>query len=294
MNNVTRILQEAENISNISENLFEVKKIQLHPNIEGFNSPSSFGMYRNTGGDALGVVGSSFEATQPKFLFDNFVESLQNFENCDLNKLTYTELKGGSRVLFKAPIGSISFKNMAGKDDVMDLHVNLQTGFDGQTKTSMYISSYRMICSNGMKAHTTEFSTSFKNTKGNVGKANLMVNDLEKSFKLATNFKEMVKELDSKQISSSDVDDFIFKVTGLRQKEYNDMSTRSRNILDNINRSIGIEFSDTGSTAWGLVNGITRYTNHMASASNRTDFLFADSGMALNDKAQKFALQLLN
>lgn len=289
-----KILQEAENISNIRESLFEVKKIQLHPNIPGFKSPDAYGMFRNTGGDALGVVGKSFEPTQPKFLFDNFVDSLQDFNAGDLNKLKYSELKGGSKILFKAPIGKISFKNLAGKDDEMELFINLQTGFDGQTKTSMYISSYRLICLNGMKAYATEFSVSFKNTKGNIGKVNYMVNDLQKAFGLAKDFNEMVEHLNSKKVTKKEVDEYILKVTGLNQKDYNELSTRGRNILDRINSSIATEFADTGSTAWGLVNGITRYTNHLASTSNRQDYLFADNGMQLNDKAQKFALQMFN
>lgn len=292
--NTTKLMLEAAHIQTLRDQLFEVKKIQLHPNIDGFNSPDSYGVYRTTGGDPLGVVGSSYEPTQPTFLFDQFVDALQDFDNADISKLKVTELKGGSKLLLSAPIGEVGFKNLRGLEDTMELYVNLQTGFDGLTKSSMFLSSYRLVCSNGMKAYATEFRSSFKNTKGNVGKVNLLVADVRRAVSSGSSFKEMINTLNSRKVTAQEVDEYILKVTGINAKEYHDMTTRKRNILDAINRSIATEFRDTGATAWGLVNAMTRYTNHEASTSNRMDYLFADSGAKINDLAQSVALDYLN
>ena len=51
------------------KDLFEVTKLQLHTGLEGFNSPEAYGVFKTTGGTALGVVGKDFTPTQPQFVY---------------------------------------------------------------------------------------------------------------------------------------------------------------------------------------------------------------------------------
>jgi len=74
--------------------MFQVKKIQLHTGIEGFESPNSFGIYKTTGGNALGIVGKDYTPTQPAFLYDNFQACLVARE-IDDSKMKFREIKGG-------------------------------------------------------------------------------------------------------------------------------------------------------------------------------------------------------
>ncbi len=281
------------NIESIREQLFEVKKLKLHTGLEGFESPDAYGTFKNTGGIALGVVGKDFEPQQPTFIFDNFVDALVD-ANADLSTLTYTELKGGRRIMLSADIGNFQYTNLRGFKDELKSRINITTGFDGSTKTSMFLSTYRMVCANGMKAWKTEFSVSFKNTKGNIGKANLLCSDVAKAINSQKEYKEFLEVLTKKEISKKEHNEFIKRVTGYDIAEYNDMTTRSRNIIDKINQAVAIERKEAGATAWALLNGITRYTNHMVkrTETDRIDYIYADQGSKLNDTAQHVAFEM--
>jgi hypothetical protein len=279
------------NIESIKGKLFDVVKVPLITGLEGFNNPDSFGVYRATGGDALGSVGKDFTPTQPKLLFDEFENCLYQTD-CDFNDVSYLELKGGKKIVFEAPIKTIGFTNLKGEEDEMIVKINLATGFDGLTKTSLFISCFRMVCTNGMKAWRTEFAVSFKNTKGNVGKASSLCNDIAKATDSINDFEAYIRQLNRVSVNQAKVEEFLTKTLGYSDNLKEELGTRKQNILNLVQESIDLEFSRTGATLWGLVNGITHYTNHVAKTEDRNDYLLVGGGLKLNDLAQKVALEM--
>jgi len=280
-----------KNIEAIKTQLFDVVKVPLVTNLEGFTNPDSFATYRKDGGVPLGVVGKDFTPTQPKLLFDEFENCLYDTD-AKMQDVKYMELKGGKKIVFEAPIKTIGFKNLKGEQDEMIVKLNLSTGFDGLTKTSLFISCYRMVCANGMKAWRTEFAVSFKNTKGNVGKASSLCYDVAKATDQINDFEAYLRKLDKVQVNQSKVDEFLMKTIGYNEAIRSELGTAKQNILNNVQESIALEFSRTGSTLWGLVNGITHYTNHVARTDDRNDYLLVGGGLKLNDTAQKVALEM--
>jgi hypothetical protein len=279
------------NMENIKGQLFDVIKTPLITGLEGFENPNSFGVYRATGGQALGTVGNDYTPTQPKLLFEDFGNCLYQTD-CDFNDVKYLELKGGRKIVFEAPIKTIGFTNLRGQEDEMIVKINLSTGFDGLTKTSLFISCYRMVCANGMKAWRTEFAVSFKNTKGNVGKASSLCYDIAKATDSINDFEAYIKQLNSVSVNQAKVEEFLNRTLGYSDSLKEELGTRKQNILNLVQESIELEFSRTGSTLWGLVNGITHYTNHVAKTEDRNDYLLVGGGLKLNDLAQKVALEM--
>lgn len=279
------------NIEAIKGKLFEVVKVPLVTNLEGFINPDSYATYRTTGGASLGTVGKDFTPTQPKLLFDEFENCLYDTD-ARMQDVKYLELKGGKKIVFEAPIKTIGFKNLKGEEDEMIVKINLATGFDGLTKTSLFISAYRMVCANGMKAWRTEFAVSFKNTKGNVGKASSLCYDIAKATDQINDFEEYIKKLDRTSVDQARVEEFLLKTIGYNEAIRTELGTAKKNTLDAVQESIALEFSRTGSTLWGLVNGITHYTNHVARTDDRNDYLLVGGGLKLNDTAQKVALEM--
>jgi hypothetical protein len=268
-----------------------VVKIPLITNLEGFENPDSYSTYRSTGGQPLGVVGKDFTPTQPKLLFDEFENCLYDTD-AKMKDVKYMELKGGRKIIFEAPIKTLGFKNLKGEDDEMIVKINLATGFDGLTKTSLFISCFRMVCSNGMKAWQTEFSISFKNTKGNIGKASSLCYDIARATDQINDFEAYIKQLNRTSVGKAKVDEFLFKTLGYNEALRSEIGTAKQNTLNAVQESIELEFSRTGSTLWGLVNGITHYTNHVAKTDNRNDYILVGGGLKLNDLAQKTALEM--
>lgn len=279
---------EMNKVEAIRGQLFNVEKVQLVPCKEGFDVPNSFGMYKTTGGEAIGVVGKDFTATQPVALLDGLVGC-----GLDLSKMTYSELNGGSKIYFDIPAGQIAFKNIRGIEDVTDVSVRVQTGYDGSTSTSLYIFTHRLVCSNGMKATVTEFKAKFKNTAGNQGKALSLCHDVSKAIDNLTKLEQLYIDMDKITVNQTVVDDYLKAVANIDIKIKDEWSTRKTNMYQEMMGSINLEFSRTGATAFGLLQGTTHYTNHVASGSGSEEYILLNTGAKMNDKAMKFLSNLV-
>lgn len=267
--------------------------INLDPEFKPFDAPNSFTSYSSKGGQPLGSLGKDFVPTQPKFLLDNFETCLIDI-NADLSKLKYFTFKDNKKVCFRAPIREYSFINKAKVDDVTKMFMNIQTGFDGYTKTSMFISVERLICENGWKATRTEFTAAFKNTKGNFSKASALCDDVAKAVEHLEKYADIMKILNGVDVDTLDVDKFLLKTLGYNRKDLDEQTSAKKRIFNDINESIALEFGRTGSTLWGLVNGFTHYTNHVANTKNLDDYIYVDRGAKLNDVAQRVAIEMIN
>lgn len=256
-------------------------------------------------------MSKDYTPQQPSYLFDSFVQCLIDNTGADLTKIKYHEMKGGAKIRFEVPVKTISFKNMAGQDDENVISLNIQTGYDGNTATSLYLSLFRMVCTNGMKANVTEFKSSFKNTIGNVGKIQVLCEDVTKAIDSSNGLVEIITKLNKVQITTERKNEFIAKVLGLKVSdlgtaEREKLTTRKRNILQSIEESIALEISRSGGNLWGLLNGVTHYTNHSVKTFDVTkqtneeyqntvnQYVFAETGEKLNKLAFDTALAMAN
>ena len=233
-------------ITNVIESIFDVQKIQLTPSLEGYEMPQSYGIYNATTKNCLGVVGSQYVPTQPADILSNFLEAMEAHNISD-EKIEYNELKGGSKIIFSAPFNTVTFTNMKGNKDESIVTLNYQTGYDGLTKSSLFLSTFRMICSNGMKANKTEFNTSFKNTAGNVQKMSNLIGDVSKSIAMFSELDSLIKHLNTVKVTSPNVRSFVNALLEIKVDE--ELSTRKTNIINDLMTSIDLEFNRTGASA---------------------------------------------
>jgi hypothetical protein len=103
---------------------------------------------------------------------------------------------------------------------------------------------------------------------------------------------ESIKHLNSVPVNQLAVKNFLRELSGTDIDKGEENSTRAINIYNEMLQSIEIEFARTGASAWGLLNGITYYTNHVASAENRQDFILLDRGEKLNRVAQELVSRM--
>ena len=299
------------NVETIKEGLFDVINVPLFTNQSKFETPENgmYSIYKSEGGLPLSgtrAMSKDYTPQQPTFLFDSFTKCLVDNTSADLSKIKYHEMKGGAKIRFEVPVKTIEFTNMAGKKDESIISLNIQTGFDGNTATSLYLSMFRMICTNGMKANVTEFKSSFKNTIGNVGKIQLLCNDVTKALDTTDNLSDIITKLNSIQINTERKNEFIEKVLGIKLSERADFTTRKRNILESIEESIALEISRSGGNLWGLLNGVTHYTNHSVKTFDAitqtsedhqntvNQYIFSETGEKMNSLAFNTVLQMAN
>lgn len=281
-------------ISGIENQLFNVVELPLTPisNDAKYENPTVRGLYKDQGGKPLGVVGANFNVTQPKALFDAFIECFGEIKTLDIGTLKYQETKGGSKIRYRVQVADYGFKNAVGKTDDVKTYVTLTTGYDGLTKTSLALECFRIICTNGMRVLGTSKTLSVKNVKGNAGKIESICSDLHKVVSKTGEIQEYFKFLNSVNVKEIQVQKVIKATFGYNRKT-EDISTARLATLDEIEASIALEIGRTGGNLWGLLNGITHFTNHGGrNKSDRTDYVYQAGGLRINDKAQKAIAEL--
>jgi len=285
------IQNEFSNIEKIRNSMIVAKKIQLHSGIDGYDSPQAYGIYRNNGGQPLGVVGKDFEPMDLNIFLDVIIQSCVQAD-LDMSKLSYKEYANGSKVIFELPLKQYQIATpMLG--DTLATKLQFKTGFDGLTKVSLGFYAYRLWCSNGAKGWRKDIDLSFKNTYGNKGKIALFTNEIISTISNVEKYTSDLGKLTKIAVTQKDIDIFFKKLTGNSLADDKELTTRKRNILDKINQSVAIEMQNTGANMFSLLQGITRYTTHeMANASEEK--LMFTAAAKYSDKAHELAFEYLN
>ena len=301
MDILNRISNEMQNVSDIEKKLVTIyDKPKVTPNFQNYEfegtlqQPEGYEVYDSLG-RWLGSTGKVYQSLQPK---DFLGAVLGNVTDCDisgldLSKLTFNEYSNGRIIEFRLPTEIVSFKNFAGKQDETKLFLNFRTGFAGYGRTEIGLYSHRFICSNGMRIIKSEVELNVKHTINMNYKALEFCNQLVQTVEKIQETSKMWKELDSIQVNDSTVKAFAMKLANVKKDEK--LSTKKQNILDKINESIEIEFKDSGSTLWGLLNGATRYTNHFASGCEKPEYIQTElgTGNKMNKLAQNLVVKEL-
>ena len=292
-NILSKIENAGSHIESLKTKVIKAKKIQLHSGIEGFESPDAYGIYRNTGGAALGVVGSQFMPCDLELFLDAIQHSVLNSGlDVDLTKLKYVEFLGGQKVSFRLPYKKYEIKTPM-KGDTLETDLEFRTGFDGKTKMSIGFLSLRCFCNNGAKNWQKDVDLSLKNTTKNQAKLMYFTNEIITAATQVDNYVELLNMVVKKSVKQSDIDKFLTTLTGYSVKDYTELTTRKRNILDSINKQMAIEIQNTGANWFSVLQGITRYTTHDLAKKNVESILFA-SASQMNERAHQLVFAQLN
>lgn len=279
-------------IADISTQMYDVVKVPNEVYGDIYFQPDTFTVYKETGGYPLGTVKDRYFPIQPSVLLDAAVDCMSE-ARVSYDKLEFHQYKNSSKISFRFPLGTISFKNIRGKEDETELYVNIFNGYNGATKVRMFISTYRLICSNGMKAWRSETVGGFVNAESNQYNAEKFIKNLYKVIDKTETMKEHYEIMNRREINAEETKEFVLKALNLPDIEYADLSTRAKNNFKDAMDSVELEFERTGTTAYGLLNGITHFTNHKKRRVNIDEYLMLDSGLLINDRAQRQALQLV-
>lgn len=296
------ITGDANNLADVESKLFGIKKLPLYTNVADFKPPKeTFGIYKDTGGNALSVMGKQFEPMQPREFLDSIVNTVHECgANLDLNTLEFKEFNGGRQIEFSIKLEPLAFTNKAGKYDETQNRLTFSTSYDGSKSNTISLYTFRQICTNGMMGWGMDSALKGKNTIGGKSKILLYCSEVVKIITETQDFNARMLGLNEIKIDAKKIEQFKKDLLGynketLSQKDGN--ITKASNILDRINESIELEFSRTGETAYGLLQGITHYTNHVANTSTTIsdeEFIRYHNGAKLNALAQKLVFAELN
>lgn len=294
------ISSASNNLEAIENKLYNVVKVPLFTNIPDFKAPeNTFGIYKGSGGSPLSVMGKDFTPMQPKEFLDSIVKTVYECDaNLDLSTLEFREFKGGRQIEFSIKLEPLAFINNAGKYDETQNKLTFSTSYDGSKSNMISLYTWRQICSNGMMGWGMDSVLKGKNTIGGKAKILTYCDEVVKIITETNDFNIRMQRLDKVKINPAQVEAFKLKLLGYNKETVlnsDKTQTKKMNILDKINESIELEFSRTGATAFGLLQGVTHYTNHEANSSktiSNEEYIRFYKGAELNDKAQKLVFEM--
>jgi phage/plasmid-like protein (TIGR03299 family) len=249
-------------------------------------------LYRSDTNAALSVVGQRYKVVQPNEILE-FYRDLTEQSGFELE--TAGVLRGGRKIWALARTGqSTAIKG----SDVSNGYVLLATACDGTLATTAQFTSVRVVCNNTLavalggreKAVKVPHRTDFDPVA--------VKRQLGISVSAWDSFMYTMKVLSDRKVNDVDVSRFLRKVFSDESKEvplFNERAASATKLLfDGAGR--GAELQSAKGTAFGLLNSVTEFVDHMRRARDadyRLESAWFGQGASLKQKALDQSLAMI-
>jgi hypothetical protein len=313
---IAQVSKASKNIEKIQSEFFEVVKVPA--TFPGYDAPQDmYGVFNAKTGKALSSksMGKDFLPMQQQEFLENILSTVHEFNaDLDLDTLKFKTFGGGAKIEFSVRMHPISFKNNKGIDDITNMELTFSTSYDGSKSNRISLYTERLVCTNGMTALKLEGELKGRNTIGGKTKILSYAKEVAEIVNGATEFKNKMIALDKIKVSKAQVEAFKLSLFGFNAQTIKDKSKALVELgkseqqvnqsiklqslmIENLDDSIELEFSRTGETAFGLLQGVTHYTNHVANTSKSisdSEYIRFYQGAKTNDKAQEILFALID
>jgi len=205
----------------------------------------------------------------------------------------------GSRIWILAKLNRDPMEIAAG--DIVEKYVLLSHSHDGTLAIRCGFTPIRVVCWNTLSmAHSNDASKLIrvkhsKNVITNLENIRETMNLVNAEFEATA---EQYRMLASKSINQADLKKYIKKVFSLDGVEDKDISTRSKNIMDEViglcEAGKGNNLPSVRGTYWSAYNGVTEYLSYVSgrNESNRMDSLWFGKANGTNADALAYAVEM--
>lgn len=247
--------------------------------------PNRVALTRSDSRDVLSVVSDRFKVVQPKEVLE-FFRDLIDREGFKMH--TAGALRGGKRVWALAETG----KEFRVRNDVVGAYLLLATSYDGTFSTTAQFTSVRVVCNN-----TLSFALDASSDSAGVARIphNQDFNSVSVKTQLGLDagwgaFRDNVLKLTEHKVTKREAVTFFLELLGVTEDEAADGKQLQtvKKLLSAYESGPGSNFYTAMDTAWGLVNAVTFFSDHMRRASNagsRFDSASFGSGAKLKQNA---------
>ena len=251
-------------------------------------------LVRTDNQECLSVVGHNYHVVQPGEVLE-FYRELIEANGFEMD--TAGSLMDGRRIWALARIGEST--RIFGQDRI-DGYVLLATSYDGTMATTCQFTSVRVVCNNTLEWATETGQGAFKiahNKKFDPEEAKGMLGLTKEAWEL---YEQQVNTLATRTVELDEALAFFTTVLGKDAIVINEegkpiYSPTFHKMFAAYERSPGANLRSAHHTAWGLVNAVTYYQDHMAKSSksgSRLNSAWFGSGKNRKGKAFEEALKL--
>ncbi len=251
---------------------------------------------RETDDRVLGVVGPRWTPLQNREAFEVFEPLV---DSGDMTLHTAGSLRGGERVWVLCQLNMDNSEIVRG-DEIAKFAL-LSNGHDGKLAVHFGFTPIRVVCANtealarGSKASKLIRVRHHRFVKQNVQKLRDIMNLANQEFEATA---EQYRFLASQPINDKDLRKYVRIVLDVNEGDFDDLSTRSQNIVKEVERLFvegkGNNLPGVMGTYWAAYNGVTEYLNYSKGRTNenRMDSLWFGANGNLNARALETALTL--
>jgi len=253
-------------------------------------STDSYGLFRNDNNQWLGTVGPRYTVMQNASLAETIIDAC---EGIGLEAKRGGQLRGGRKVYLQAELPD----EYIGKSAVKR-YITALNSHDGTTAISFGSTNTVVICENTFHlAYKSGDMTRFLHTAN----AKTLIDEAMKEMrvamkneqKLVDNYKRMADTKLSEEIMRAVLGGIATKAwdVGVDEK----LSPRKEATLVKVKDCVMQEINDEGYTLWGIFNGITRYTNHVAAPKqDKLSYVMTGAGYDINGVAYDTIMQWID
>lgn len=255
-------------------------------------------LFRSDTLEPLSVVSNGYKPVQPKEILE-FYRDLVNDMGFTIE--TAGSLKSGQKVWALAKTNESTF--LRSQDEIRS-YLLLATSYDTSMKTTGQFTNTRVVCNNTLQMALSETLDSVKighredfnaiEVKALLGLSGDAFEAWRRSAELLTTIKVGADKSRSFYRSVMGVpqhdDDVIPRLVGSK----NLADTFTKNFTEN--KYIGADLETSNGTAWGLVNVVTEYLDHVrreSRAGNRLDSAWFGTGAQIKHRTWEQALELV-
>lgn len=246
-------------------------------------------LYRSDTEAPLSVVSDGYKTVQPATILDFFREVTQK---TDATMETAGSLAGGKVIWALARLG----KDAAIRDDAVAPYLMLSTSYDMSIPTIAKLVATRVVCRNTIQIALGEksqrqiripHSTNFKAEEVRAG--------LEISLDEFDKFMQRATTLSSKSFEASDMDKFLLALMQPDKGEIDGDVIRKSAAYKKITALFAGGQMGTGqdaikSTAWGALNAVTEYIDHVKGRNQSARLMDAWHGVGGKFKERAFSI----
>lgn len=237
-------------------------------------STPGYGIFRDDNDKCLGLVKSRYTITQNH----EVVKLLQEAASAlDIAAARGGVLANGSKVYYQFSLPNVTIGGSDSKRFLTGL-----SGHDGLSKIGFGSTNIVVVCSNTF-FQAFKDCKAVKHTANHLAKLKSIIGSMKTSLDLEYRSVETLIELSKTFIPEKVDEDFLVRMIGGM-----DEATRTKNRISGLNAAIQTEFATHGNTAYGLFNGITRYTNHVMnykSIEDKRKSLMLGTGQKINSRS---------
>jgi phage/plasmid-like protein (TIGR03299 family) len=253
------------------------KRPLVGPNGE---STPGYGIFRDDTDKCLGLVKSRYTITQNHEVVDLLQEASSSL---NIPAARGGVLDDGAKVYYQFSLPTVK---IGGSDS--NRFLTGLSGHDGLSKIGFGSTNIVVVCRNTFFQAFTDCE-SVRHTAHHFEKLKSIISNMKESLDLEYRSVETLIELSKTSIPEKLDEDFLVRMIGGTEE-----STRTKNRISGLNSAIVTEFATHGNTAYGLFNGITRYTNHVMqyrTIEEKRKSLMAGTAERINSRALQMIVE---